>query len=210
MAGTPTRAAIAGVILKSILHDMKPTQVKQILFIHGGGNGGYAADEALVDSLKAALGNRYQVFYSEIKTDESAPDFGWVKQIAGKISEINGDLILVGHSFGASMILKCLSEIRVTKKIAGIFLIATPFWSGDEEWKEGLQLKENFADSLPVKDSIFFYQCLDDEETPFSHFEHYRQRIPQATFREIKSGGHQLNNDLTVVAHDIKSMEKKG
>ena len=56
---------------------------------------------------------------------------------------------------------------------------------------------------------IFFYQCLDDEETPFSHFEHYRQKIPQATFREIKSGGHQLNNDLTVVANDIKSMEQK-
>jgi predicted alpha/beta hydrolase family esterase len=188
---------------------MKPIEVKKIVFIHGGGNGGYAADKALVASLKTALGKEYEVDYSEIKSDESAPDFGWVKQIAGKISEINGDLILVGHSFGASMILKCLSEITVTKKIAGIFLIATPFWSGDEEWKQGLKLKENFADNLPVKDSIFFYQCLDDEETPLSHFEHYRQKIPQATFREIKSGGHQLNNDLTVVANDIKSMEQK-
>ena len=188
---------------------MKPTEVKQILFIHGGGNGGYAADAALVDSLKRALGNGYQVNCSEIKSDESAPDFGWLKQIAGKIYKINDDLILVGHSFGASMILKCLSEITVTKKIAGIFLIATPFWSGDKEWKQGLKLKENFADNLPVKDSIFFYQCLDDEETPLSHFEHYRQKIPQATFREIKSGGHQLNNDLTVVANDIKSIEQK-
>ena len=188
---------------------MKPIEVKKIVFIHGGGNGGYAADKALVASLKTALGKEYEVDYSEIKSDESAPDFGWVQQIAERISKSNGDLILVGHSFGASMILKCLSEIRVTKKIVGIFLIATPFWSGDEEWKQGLKLKENFADNLPVKDSIFFYQCLDDEETPLSHFEHYKQKIPQATFREIKSGGHQLNNDLTVVANDIKSMGQK-
>ena len=185
---------------------MKPAEVKKILFIHGGGNGGYTADEALVISLKAALGNGYQVNYSEIKPDESAPDFGWAEQIARKISKINGDIILVGHSFGASMILKCLSEIQITKKIVGIFLIATPFWSGNEEWKQGLKLKENFANNLPVKKSIFFYQCLDDEETPLSHFEHYKQKIPQATFREIKSGGHQLNNDLTIVANDIKSI----
>ena len=180
--------------------------MKKILFVHGGGKGGYAADEALVISLKTTLGKEYQVNYSEIKSNQSTPDFGWVKQIAGKISKINGDIILVGHSFGASMILKCLSEIQVTKKIVGIFLIATPFWRGNEEWKQGLELKENFADNLPVKNSIFFYQCLDDEETPLSHFEHYKQKIPEATFREIKSGGHQLNNDLTVVANDIKSI----
>ena len=100
---------------------MKPIEVKKILFIHGGGNGGYAADEPLVISLKTALGKEYQVNYSEIKPDESAPDFGWVKQIAAKIAKINGDIILVGHSFGASMILKCISEIQVTKKITGIF-----------------------------------------------------------------------------------------
>jgi len=50
---------------------------------------------------------------------------------------------------------------------------------------------------------------LSYEETPLSHFEHYKRKIPQDTFREIKSGGHQLNNDLTVVANDIRSMGQK-
>lgn len=185
---------------------MKSINVQNVLFIHGGGIGGYAADEALAISLKEALGKGYQVHYSEIRSNELAPDFGWVKQIGGKMAEIDGDIILVGHSFGASMILKCLSEVPGTQKIKGVFLIATPFWSGSEEWKNGLKLKDNFADKLPVENTIFFYQCLDDEETPFSYFELYKQKIPRATFRAIKAGGHQLNNDLMVVANDIRAL----
>jgi hypothetical protein len=41
---------------------------------------------------------------------------------------------------------------------------------------------------------------------PFAHLALYRQKLPQAAVCEIVSGGHQLNNDLTVVAKDIKSL----
>lgn len=104
------------------------------------------------------------------------------------------------------MILKYLSENPVKKKIAGIFLISTPFWSGNEDWKQGLKLQENFAGKLPKNVPIFFYHCHDDEEVPFSQLAIYRQKLDQATFREIPSGGHQLNNDLKLVAQDIKSL----
>jgi predicted alpha/beta hydrolase family esterase len=159
---------------------------KQILFIQGGGEGGYQADRALVASLQTALGKEYEIIYPEIKPDESAPDFGWAWQIGRKIHETTGDIILVGHSFGASMILKYLSENSVDKKITGIFLIATPFWNGNEDWETGLKLQEDFAETLPAKVPIFFYHCLDDEEIPFSHLAYYKQNLTQATFREIK------------------------
>jgi serine hydrolase len=177
-----------------------------ILFIQGGGDGGYEADTALVASLQKALGKGYDVDYPEMHSDESASDFGWTQQIGEKISETKTDIILVGHSFGASMILKYLSERSVNKKIGGVFLIATPFWDGNEDWQKGLKLQEDFADKLPDKVPIFFYHCQDDEEIPFSHLQYYKQKLTQATFREIKSGGHQLNNDLTLVANDIKSL----
>jgi predicted alpha/beta hydrolase family esterase len=180
--------------------------IKYILFIQGGGDGGYEVDKELVASLQTALGKGYEINYPEIKPDESAPDYGWTQQIGKKISVNNSDVILVGHSFGASMILKYLSENSVHKKIAGIFLIATPFWSGNEDWQIGLKLKENFAEKLPAGVPFFLYHCQDDEKIPFSHLNEYMQKLPQATFREIKKGGHQLNNDLTLVANDIKSL----
>jgi predicted alpha/beta hydrolase family esterase len=178
---------------------------KQILFIQGGGNGGYKADKKLVDSLQKALGNEYIINYPEIQSNDKEPDFGWTKQIGNQISDGENNLILVGHSFGASMILKCLSEEPPQKKLKGIFLIATPFWSGNEDWKQGLKLKENFESKLPDNVKMFFYHCQDDEEIPFSQLYNYQKKINKATFREINNGGHQLNNDLTIVANDIKS-----
>ncbi len=179
---------------------------KQVLFIQGGGEGGYEADTALAASLQTGLGKEYAVHYPEIKSDEAAPDFGWLQQIGRKIAETSNAIILVGHSLGASMVLKYLSENTVNKKISGILLIATPFWNGNEDWQAGLKLQENFAEKLPAEVPIFFYHCKDDEEVAFSDLDQYRQRLSRASFCEIKKGGHQLNNDLGLVAEDIKSL----
>jgi pimeloyl-ACP methyl ester carboxylesterase len=179
---------------------------KQVLFIQGGGGEeDYAADAKLVASLQEVLGEAYLIHYP-LLNNEPAQDFGRKKQIEKEISSIKGEIILVAHSLGALMLLKYLSESQVQKKIAGIFLISTPFWSGDEDWKQGLKLQENFADKLPKEVPVFLYHCLDDEEVPFDHLRLYAYNLSQATVREIASGGHQLNNDLSLVAKDIKSL----
>jgi len=179
---------------------------KQVLFIQGGGDDGYAADAKMVDSLKAALGNGYEVRYPQMQSDESVSDYGWPAQIGKEINDVEEEVILVGHSLGASLILKYLSETKVRKKISGIFLIATPFWSGDEEWVRGLILRQDFAAKLPGNTPIFLYHSKDDEEVPFEHLSLYAQRLPQARVHEIEKGGHQINEDLTLVAGDIKGL----
>jgi predicted alpha/beta hydrolase family esterase len=179
---------------------------KQVLFIQGGGDGGYEADAKLVDSLQKALGKDYEINYPQLETDDAAPDFSWLKQIGQEIDKLRDDIILVAHSLGASLLLKYLSENKVSKKMAGIFLISTPFWSGKEEWVQGLKLREDFAENVPKNSRIFFYHCRDDEEIPFDHIASYRHKLPAATFREIESGGHQLGNDLNLVAKDIKNL----
>jgi predicted alpha/beta hydrolase family esterase len=180
--------------------------MKHVLFIQGGGGKeDYAADAKLVASLQEVLGQAYVVHYPFLP-DESEPDFGRKKQIGEEISLLRGELILVAHSLGASMLLKYLSEIRIRKKIAGIFLISTPFWSGDEDWKQGLKLQQDFAGNLPKNVPIFLYHSLDDDEVPIDNLRLYAQHMPQATLRKVTSGGHQLNNDLSIVARDIQSL----
>lgn len=185
-----------------IFRDMR----KQILFIQGGGDGGYEADAKLVASLQNALGEDYQIIYPQMQTDDTAPDFGWLKQIGEEIAKLRDDVILVAHSLGASLLLKYLSENKISKRAAGVFLISTPFWSGKEEWVQGLKLQEDFAEHLPKNSRIFFYHCQDDEEVPFDHLASYRHLLPVASFREIESGGHQLDNNLNLVAKDIKDL----
>jgi len=183
---------------------------QHILFIQGGGDdGGYEADKALVRSLQEKLEDQYEIDYPEMPSDKSVPDFGWLQEIGKKISGAKDNFIVAGHSLGASMILKFLSENRVTKKIKGIFLLATPFWSGNEDWKQGLKLRENFAKNLPGEIPIFFYHCQDDEEVPVLHLDQYRRTLPRSTFRVLSNGGHQFNNDLAFVGDDIKSLFTK-
>ncbi|MBO9205480.1 MULTISPECIES: alpha/beta fold hydrolase [Niastella] len=179
---------------------------KHILFIQGGGDDGYKEDEKLVTSLRTLLEASYQVQYPRMPSDESLPDFGWLHKIENEITAIKGQTILVGHSLGGSMLLKYLSEKDTQQEIAGIFLIATPFWSGDEDWIKGLKLPAGFSDKLPKNTPVFLYHCRDDQEVPFEHLARYAQHLPNAIIRELASGGHQLNNDLSIVANDIRSL----
>jgi uncharacterized protein len=179
---------------------------KQVLFIQGGGGDeDYDADARLVDSLRKGLGSAYVVYYPHLAND-STPDFGRIRQIGEEISLIKGEVILVGHSLGASMLLKYLSETKPVKEVAGLFLISTPFWSGDEEWVQPLKLRNDFPAKLPKNIPVFLYHCRDDEEVPFDHLSIFAQKLPQATIREIETGGHQVNNDLSLVANDIKGL----
>jgi uncharacterized protein len=112
----------------------------------------------------------------------------------------------VGHSFGSSALLKYVSENKVRKPIAGIFLIATPFWGGEGWHYKGFTMHDDFADRLPKNVPIFLYHNRDDEVVPFAHLALYKQKLPWATFREGASGGHQFDNNLTLVAKDVKSL----
>lgn len=183
------------------------TSKQQTLFIQGGGNGGYEADAKLAASLQAVLGAAYEVRYPRMRTDEALPDFGWGQQIDEEMAAVESEVILVGHSLGASVLLKHLSASDGKRQIAGIFLISAPFWGGDQDWQyKGLTLQEDFADKLPKGVPLFLYHCRDDEVVPFAHLALYVQALRQANIRELASGGHQLGNDLTPVAEDIRSL----
>jgi predicted alpha/beta hydrolase family esterase len=179
---------------------------KHLLFIQGGGYDGYEADKSLVTALQNALGKEYIIHYPELQSDENAPDFGWVQQIGTHIAQAADGVILVAHSLGASMLLKCLSEYTEDKKIAGVFLMAAPFWEGEEDWKKGLRLKPYFAAALPPHVSVFFYQCQDDEEVPVEQLIQYRKKLPFARFREFEKGGHQFSNNINFIVDDIRSV----
>ncbi|GAB4037791.1 alpha/beta hydrolase [Spirosoma gilvum] len=187
-------------------NDYRPqTMSKQVLFIGGGGNDGYQADAKLVASLQNALGANYAIKYPMLETDQAAPDFGWLKQIGSELGKLSDDGILVAHSLGASLLLKYLSEYTIWKPIERIFLLATPYWSGQDAWVEGLKLQPDFAEHLPQSSRLFFYHCRDDEEIPFDHLAMYRQKLPMATFREVNQCGHQFGDNLTMIAEDIKA-----
>ncbi len=173
---------------------------RKVLLIHGGGQGAYEEDKKLAANLQDMLGASYVVRYPEMP-DEDSPEYeAWKEQITEELAALDEDIILVGHSLGGSILLKYLSEEKVEKPVAGIFLIATPYW-GAEDWEVSeYALRDGFASKLPGETPVFFYHSRDDEVVPFSHLSLYTEKLARATLREFDGRGHQFNDDLSEVA----------
>jgi uncharacterized protein len=179
---------------------------RQVLFVHGGGEGAYDEDKRLAASLREALGAAYEVRCPQMP-DEDSPEYGaWRDKIASELADLDGETILVGHSLGASIMLKYVSEEEVAWSVAGLFLVAPPYW-GAEEWEIGeYELPQDPASKLPEDLPVFVYHSRDDEVVPFAHLALYAERLPRATIREFDGRGHQFGDDLSEVARDIEEL----
>src|SRR5687768_12034186 len=134
---------------------------KQILFIHGAGDGAFKEDERLVRSLQNSLGSSYYIRYPAMKNEGDADYETWARQIEEELASLSDPVIVVGHSVGASVLIKFFSENQVKTTVKGIFLIATPFWGGENGWTyddyETLMLP-NEKDAILAKDvPLFLY-----------------------------------------------------
>ena len=139
--------------------------------------------------------------------DENDPAYEkWKPVIEKELTQ--GIAIVVGHSLGGSFLLKFLVEEKPPNRIAGIFLIATPYWGG-EGWRyegyERVELPEDFASRLPRGASVFMYHSRNDEIVPFAHLALYADKLPDARIRSLERG-HQLNDDLSEVVADIERL----
>lgn len=173
-----------------------------VLFIHGGG--GYKADKKLAADLQTVLGTAYDVQYP--KMPDSPEIEVWNDRIAAELAALDDEVILVGHSVGGSILLKHLSEEPVKNPIAGIFLIAPPYW-GVEGWEvDEYTLQSDFPSKLPEGPPVFFYHSRDDETVPFVHLALYAEKLPEATIHEFDGRGHQFDDDASDIARDIKSL----
>jgi uncharacterized protein len=111
---------------------------KQVLFVQGGAEGAYKDDARLAESLRSNLGPNYQVRYPAMP-NEADPDYqSWKRSILRGVQEMGEGAILVGHSIGASVLIRMLADRVPRPSIAGVFLIAGPFWH-DHEFGAGMK-----------------------------------------------------------------------
>jgi predicted alpha/beta hydrolase family esterase len=179
---------------------------KQILFIHGGGGGAYAEDAKLAQSLRSELGSEYQVRYREMPNEEE-PDYNtWKRLISDEARDMGDRAILVGHSIGASVLIKMLTELGPKPRIAGAFSIAAPFWRDDEFWRwDEVKLSADAREHWPRDVPLFLYHGEADK-VPVAHVDMYAKALPMAVVRRLPGRDHQLNGDLSEIARDIESL----
>jgi predicted alpha/beta hydrolase family esterase len=176
----------------------------QLLFVQGGGKGAHDEwDNKLVASLRQELGQDYEIHYPRMPSEDSPSYALWKTALETAFETLQDGAILVGHSVGATILIKVLTEQRSTRRFGAIFLIAAPFvgqggWSADD-----LQFPPDLAARLPKDVPIHFFHGLKDETAPASHSELYARAIPQAHVHRLPGRDHQFNNDLREVAAAI-------
>ena len=134
---------------------------------------------------------------------EDTPDYPtWSRAIIEQIARLGDDVILVGHSVGATIVIWSMAENQPKQRLRGIFLIATPF-VGDRGWQiEDFVPPKNIGAKIPDV-PIYLYHGREDEVVPFAHVDLYAEAMPQAFIRRLAGRNHQLNDDLSEVARDI-------
>lgn len=184
---------------------------KQVFFVQGGGDGAHDRwDDKLVASLRRELGSGYEIRYPRMPEEGDPQYASWKLKIEEELAQLDDGAILVGHSVGATILINALAEIAWQRAIAGIFLIAAPF-VGEGGWPKGdIKGQENLAARLPEEVPIFLYHGRQDKTAPVEHLGLYAKAIPRSITRLLEERDHQLNDDLSEVADDIKRLPQSG
>lgn len=179
---------------------------KQVLLIHGGGGGAYESDAKLAEGLAKLLGPGYQVRYPRMP-DEEEPDYPtWKRLVLDQVADMGADAVLVGHSIGASVLIRILADEPRTA-ISGLFLISGPFWYEHEFWRwDEVALTAESAARVPRDLPLFIYHGDADEFVPVSHLDMYAKLFPRAVIQRLPGRNHQLDDDMKEVARDIERL----
>ena len=179
---------------------------RQVLFVQGGGETVHDAwDNKLVHSLKRELGDGYAIHYPRMPNEGDPRYSAWKAALLGEFDHLEDGSILIGHSVGGAILIHVLAERLSKCRPAAISLIAAPF-IGEDGWPSDDVPRLDFDQRLPRAVPVFLYHGTADEVVPLDHIQLYARSIPRAVVRALKHRDHQLNNDLSEVAHDIHSL----
>jgi predicted alpha/beta hydrolase family esterase len=180
---------------------------RQVLFVQGAGEDVHDRwDDKLVESLESELGASYAVRYPRMPNEGDPHYTSWKTALFGEIDALQDGAILVGHSVGGAILIHALAERRPRPRLGAIFLVAAPF-IGPGGWPStDIRPRTDFSKGTPVGVPIFLYHGTDDEIVPVAHVHLYAKVIPHAVLRTCAGSNHQLNNDMSQVARDIRSV----
>lgn len=181
---------------------------KQVLFIHSAGpQGAHSGSGDLVAHLKQALGSKYRVICPKMPDPENPSYELWKQQLEKELESVENDVILIGHSLGGSVLVKYLAEEKHQKPVAGLCLVAAPFW-GKKGWKSKEFALPNNRSKLSQLPGIFLFHSSDDEVVPPDHLTYYAETLPMAVVRNLTNVGHLFTNGSPELVTVIKRLSK--
>ena len=178
-----------------------------VLFVQGGGANVHEEwDSKLVDSLRRELGPGFEVRYPRMPNEDDPQFAAWRRAIENEIATLHDGAIVVGHSVGGTILINALAERPPAVSLGAIVLIAAPF-IGKGGWpSDDIVPRADLGARLPAGAPVLLYHGVEDDIAPIAHVGLYAEAIPRARVRHLAGRDHQLNNDLSEVASDLRTL----
>lgn len=181
--------------------------MKHIFFVHSAGpQNDEEGSNKLVARLSQSLGEDYRVHNPKMPHPENPRYLEWKMALQSSLPVGGNKAVLIGHSLGGSVIVKYLSEGLVQLPVAGLFLVAAPYW-GTRGWQvDEFMFEQGFQSRLPGIERIFIYHSRQDKWVPYNHSKMYTKALPDAIMRTLDGDDHEFKDGLTVLVKDIQSL----
>lgn len=152
-----------------------------LLFVHGAG--GFHEDQplarALADSAQARL-------VMPRLPDADMTVEAWAAPLRTALDGMGPEDFVIGHSFGASILLAVLAESQ--RPVSRAVLLAMPHWG-----QEGWDVEDYVPAGPPPAVALVLHHCADDEVVPSDHLRLNGADLPGAQLRTHPAGGHQFD-----------------
>ena len=179
-----------------------------VLFIQGAGSMHEPEGSGwLAAYLARELRVAFRVIAPEMPDADNPHYQPWRDRIDQELRTIDKEVILVGHSFGGSVLLKYLAEGSYRKPVLGLFLVSVPNWGPDGWAYDEYAVPQDVGSRLPPW-RIFLYHSRDDPDVPYAHLGYYQEKLPTATVRPIDGSEHSFVEGLPTLVDDIKSLPR--
>ena len=180
----------------------RPLSQRIVLVVHGAGKPRLRAGKVYWEPLLGKdLGPDYVVKAPRMPKPTDPHYDAWSGRIAQLVAASKTP-VLVGHSLGASVLLKYLCEADPRPTFAGLFLVATPFWGSE---LPEFALPRDWAARLRDVSPLYLYHSRDDEVVPIEQLERYRRALPGAVVRVLDGRGHEFRQRrFTELVVDIR------
>jgi predicted alpha/beta hydrolase family esterase len=177
---------------------------RQILFIHSAGEQGPSAGSGpLVAALQRGLGPEYRLLHPLMPHPEAPEYQPWKLGLATALAGLSGEVTLIGHSLGGSVLVKYLAEEGWAGAITSLCLIAAPYF-GAPDW-EHAEFMLDPAAAPPRLPRVCLYYTRDDAVVAPAHLALYAAMFPQATARELDGYGHTFSAGCAELVADLRA-----
>ncbi len=141
------------------------------------------------ENFKEDLGRNYDVIIPKMPCKRNAKYIEWEIWFNNYIPFLKDSIILIGHSLGATFLIKYLLKNKFPKKISQLHLISAAIKEKNEDLASFLPPK-NLKPLEKICSKIFLWHSKNDQIVPFSDFKILANQLINAEKMVYKNRGH--------------------